>query len=38
VQNKASKFAYHTNISNWETSAALRKLSRICALFIAYSG
>jgi hypothetical protein len=38
VQKKAVKFAHHTNSSNWETLASLRKLSRICALFKAYSG
>ena len=38
VKNKAAKFAYHTNISNWETSVSRRKLSCICALFKAYSG
>ena len=38
MQKKAAKFAYHTNSSNWETLASCRKLSRICALFKAYSG
>jgi len=38
VQKKAAKFAHHTNIPNWETLASRRKLSRICALFKAYSG
>ena len=38
VQKNAAKFAYHTKISNWETLASRRKLSRICALFKAYSG
>ena len=38
VQKKAVKFAHHTNIPNWETLASRRKLSRICALFKAYSG
>ena len=38
VQKKAAKFAHHTNSSNWETLASRRKLSRICALFKAYSG
>jgi hypothetical protein len=37
VQKKAAKFAHHTNSSNWGTSASRRKLSRICALFKAYS-
>jgi hypothetical protein len=37
VQKKAAKFAHHTNSSNWETLASRRKLSRICALFKAYS-
>jgi len=38
VQKKAAKFAHHTNSWNWETLASPRKLSRICALFKAYSG
>jgi len=38
VQNKAAKFAHHTNSPNWETLASRRKLSCICALFKAYSG
>jgi len=38
VQKKAAKFAHHTNSPNWETLASSRKLSRICALFKAYSG
>jgi len=38
VQKKEAKFAYQTNSSNWETLASRRKLSRICALFKAYSG
>jgi hypothetical protein len=38
VQKKAAKFAHQTNSSNWETLVSLRKLSRICALFKAYSG
>ena len=38
VQKKAVKFAHHTNNPNWETLASRRKLSRICALFKAYSG
>jgi len=38
VQKKAAKFAHHTNNPNWETLALRRKLSRICALFKAYSG
>jgi hypothetical protein len=38
VQKKAAKFAHHMNISNWETLASCRKLSRICALFKVYSG
>ena len=38
LQKKAAKFAYHTNSSNGETSPLCRKLSRICALFKAYSG
>jgi len=38
VQKKAAKFAYNTNSSNWEALASRRKLSRICALFKAYSG
>ena len=38
VQKKAVKFAHHTNSLNWETLVSRRKLSRICALFKAYSG
>jgi hypothetical protein len=38
VQKKATRFTHHTNSSNWETLASRRKLSRICALFKAYSG
>ena len=38
VQKKAAKFAHNTNSSNWEILASRRKLSRICALFKAYSG
>ena len=37
VQNKAAKFSYHTNESNWETLTQRRKISRICALFKVYS-
>ena len=33
-----AKFAHHTSSSNWDTLASRRKLSRICALFKAYSG
>jgi hypothetical protein len=38
VQNKAARFARITKFSNWETLTSRRKLSRICALFKAYSG
>jgi hypothetical protein len=38
MQKKAAKFAHHTNSSNWENLASRRKLSRICALFKAFSG
>jgi len=38
AQKKAAKFAHHMSSSNWETLASRRKLSRICALFKAYSG
>jgi len=38
VQKKAAKFAHHKNSPNWENLASRRKLSRICALFKAYSG
>ena len=38
VQKKAAKFAHHKNSPNWQTLASRRKLSRICALFKAYSG
>ena len=38
VQKKAAKFAHHKSSPNWKTLASRRKLSRICALFKAYSG
>jgi len=38
VQKKVAKFAHHTSSLNWETLVLRRKLSRICALFKAYSG
>ena len=38
VQKKVAKFAHLTNESNWETLSQRRKISRICALFKAYSG
>jgi hypothetical protein len=38
LQMKAAKFAYNTNESNWETLSQRRMMSRICALFKAYSG
>jgi len=38
VQKKAAKFAYHMSELNWETFLQRRKISRICALFKAYSG
>ena len=38
VQKKAAKFAHHRKSPNWQTLASRRKLSRICALFKAYSG
>jgi len=38
VQKKAAKFAHHASSPNWQTLASRRKLSRICALFKAYSG
>ena len=37
VQKKAVKFAYHANSANWEILTSCRKLSRLCALFKAYS-
>jgi hypothetical protein len=38
VKKKEAKFAHHMDKPNWETLASRRKLSRICALFKAYSG
>jgi len=38
MQKKAAKFAHLTNESNWETLSQRRKISRICAVFKAYSG
>jgi DNA-directed RNA polymerase len=32
VQKKAAKFAYNTNVSNWEILTQRRKISRVCAL------
>jgi len=33
VQKKTAKFAYHANITVWETLVQRRKIIRICALF-----
>ena len=38
MQKKTAKFAHHRKSPNWETLASRRKLSRIYALFKAYSG
>jgi len=38
VQKKVAEFAYRKKESNWETLLQRRKISRICALFKAYSG
>jgi hypothetical protein len=38
VQNTATKFAHHKNGSNWETLTQRREISRICAIFNAYTG
>jgi hypothetical protein len=38
VLKKAAKFAHHKNSQNWKNMASRRKLSRVCALFKAYSG
>ena len=38
VQNRAAKFANHTNDSMWETLAHRGKIARICALFKACTG
>jgi hypothetical protein len=38
VQNTAAEFAHHRNDSNWETLTQRREISRICALFKAYTG
>jgi hypothetical protein len=38
VQKKTTKFAYHMSESNWETLLLRRNISRVCALFKAYSG
>ena len=38
VQKNAAKFAHHTNESNWVTLWQRREISRVCALFKAYSG
>jgi hypothetical protein len=38
VQWEEAKFAYHTNELNWEVLTYRRKISHICAVFIAYCG
>jgi hypothetical protein len=38
VQTKAAKFANHMSESNWETLSQRKKISRVYALFKAYSG
>jgi len=38
VQSKAASFAHNRKNPNWETLTSRRELSRICALFKAYSG
>jgi hypothetical protein len=38
VQKKEAKFAYPMSEMNWETLSQRRKISRVCALFKAYSG
>ena len=38
VQNKAAKFAYHTNETNWETLTQRRKTARLCTLHKVYLG
>jgi hypothetical protein len=38
VKERAAKFANRKNESGWETLAQRRLITRICALFKAYSG
>ena len=38
MQNKAAKFAYHTNETKWETLTQRRKIARLCAPHKAYCG
>jgi hypothetical protein len=38
VQNKAAKFAQHSGGSDWESLAQRRKITRMCALYKAYTG
>jgi hypothetical protein len=38
VQNTAAKFSHGRNDLNWETLTQRREISRICALFKAYTG
>jgi hypothetical protein len=38
VGKEPVKFAYHTNELNWEVLTYRRKISHICAVFIAYCG
>jgi hypothetical protein len=36
VEKKAAKFVYHTDELNWEILKQRRKISHICAVFLAY--
>jgi len=38
VEKEAAKFAYRTDELNWEILTYRRKISHICAVFIAYCG
>jgi hypothetical protein len=38
VQKRAAQFTNHTRDPDWETLAQRRKITRLCALFKAYSG
>jgi hypothetical protein len=38
VEKEEAKFAYHMSGLNWEIMTYRRKISHICAVFIAYCG
>jgi len=38
VQNNAAKFVHHSGGSDWESLVQRRKITRMCALYKAYTG